>query len=147
MLSEVLLGIYLEELSKTATKLSQGIPSTEEIWVQDFRNTKLERYLLHCDAQYHNEAFACLWHLQMWKRILRELVLHFLLFHGPKYTCTQASKWPMYNGWYKYVVNRWLSFWSLYIVQYSKEHNVSETGSVSVHMWKGGEHVICWSIR
>jgi hypothetical protein len=35
----------------------------------------------------------------------------------------------------------WMSFWSLSIIWYSKEHNASETGSVSVLRWKGGRHV------
>jgi hypothetical protein len=31
-----------------------------------------------------------------------------------------------------------LRFWTLSIVRNSKEHNVLETGSVSILMWEGG---------
>jgi hypothetical protein len=41
--------------------------------------------------------------------------------------------WPTCN---KYVPGI-TGFWTLYIARYSKEH-VSETGSVSVLMWRGG---------
>jgi hypothetical protein len=37
-----------------------------------------------------------------------------------------------------------LSVWSLLVVQYSTEHNVSETRSVSVFRWGGGRHLLCW---
>jgi hypothetical protein len=34
-------------------------------------------------------------------------------------------------------------FWTLAIVRYSEEHNVSETGSVSIFR-RGGRHLLCW---
>jgi hypothetical protein len=36
------------------------------------------------------------------------------------------------------------SFWTLFIAQYSEEHNVLETGSVSVVRSGGGRHLRCW---
>jgi hypothetical protein len=39
---------------------------------------------------------------------------------------------------------RLLGFWTLSIVRYSKEHNVSETGSVYVLRSVVGRHLLCW---
>jgi hypothetical protein len=35
-----------------------------------------------------------------------------------------------------------LGFWTLSIARYCKEHNVSETGSLSVPWWEGGRHLL-----
>jgi hypothetical protein len=37
-----------------------------------------------------------------------------------------------------------LGFWTLSIVRYSKEHNVSETGSFSALRGMGGRDQLCW---
>jgi hypothetical protein len=37
-----------------------------------------------------------------------------------------------------------LFFFTSSIVRYPNEHNVSETGSVSVLRWGGGRHLLCW---
>jgi hypothetical protein len=34
-----------------------------------------------------------------------------------------------------------LSYWTLSIIWYSKEQNISETGYVSIHRWKGGRYL------
>jgi hypothetical protein len=39
---------------------------------------------------------------------------------------------------------RLLRFWASSIVRYSKEHNVSKTGFVSVLRWKGERNLPCW---
>lgn len=45
------------------------------------------------------------------------------------------------------VNSRLLCLWTFPIVRYSKEHSVSETGSVSVRMWSYERHPICLSVR
>jgi hypothetical protein len=47
-----------------------------------------------------------------------------------------------FYGFWRWCIT--LSFWTLPIVQYSKEHNISETGSVSVLSWRGWRHLFCW---
>jgi hypothetical protein len=40
-----------------------------------------------------------------------------------------------------------LGFWTFSIVWYSREHDVSETGSVSVLRWWGRRHLLSWATQ
>jgi hypothetical protein len=56
----------------------------------------------------------------------------------------EAIKTAFPTGIRKYIISGLLAFWTLSIVRYANERNVSENGSASILRSEGGRHLLRW---
>jgi hypothetical protein len=72
-----------------------------------------------------------------------------LLAHSCYMPCPSHPPWLYHSNFTWRRVKLWtelLGFWTFSIVWYSREHDVSETGSVSVLSWRcGRRHLLRWA--
>jgi hypothetical protein len=87
--------------------------------------------LVNCSLQHNSLIFCSLFLLTLFRH--RQLQFIHYLQQQASLLCYLITSW----------CSGLLGFWTLSIVQFSKEHNVSGTGPVSVLRWGAGRHLLC----